>query len=261
MKMEIKGAVALVTGANGGIGNQFIETLRMMGAARIYACARNTEVASEISSIEPERVIPVQLDITNAKSVSEATMRCKDVTLLINNAGAELGKGLIAAPDLASARAEMEVNYFGTLAMCREFAPILKSNSGGAIINMLAIVARAPIPRIGSYSASKAAALSLTQGVRAELAAQGTFVVAVMPGAVDTSMSKNYPPPKVSPSVVAATALQAVIDEVEDIYPGDQAANLVQKLAIDPKAVERQLAQLLPAALVEEDKDRPLITT
>ena len=140
----------------------------------------------------------------------------------------------------------MEINYFGLLAMCRTFAPILKTNGGGAIINILSIVARVNSPIIGSYSASKAAALSLTQGVRAELAAQGTLVVAAMPGTVDTKASKDYPPPKISPAEVAKAALQAVIDGVEEVYPGEQATDTAAQLLKDPKAVEKQFAQMLP---------------
>jgi short-subunit dehydrogenase len=188
----------------------------------------------------------VPLDITHEQSVKDAAAQCQDVNLLINNAGVGFNQGLIAAPDLSSARTEMEVNYFGTLAMCRAFAPILKGNGGGAIVNMLSMLALVNIPFNGSYSTSKAAALSLTQGVRAELAAQGTLVVAVMPGTVDTHMSKDYPPPKVSPTEVAISALQAVVDGVEEIYPGEQATDLAAQLRHDPKAVEKQLAQMLP---------------
>jgi NAD(P)-dependent dehydrogenase (short-subunit alcohol dehydrogenase family) len=244
--MKIEGAVALVTGANGGIGKHFVEVLRTLGAARIYACTRNAETLADIVSTDPEQIIPLQLDITDAKSIDDVAAHCPDVNLLINNAGVLLYKGLIAAPDLTSARHEMEVNYFGTLAMCRAFAPILKSNGGGAIINLLSMGARVNLPFIGSYSASKSAALSLTQGVRAELAAQKTLVVAVMPGTVDTDLSKYSSPPKVPPAEVAKAALEAVINGVEDIYPGEQATYVAAQLSTDPKAVEKQFAQWLP---------------
>lgn len=244
--MKVKDAVALVTGANGGIGKHYVEALRAAGAARIYVCARNPEKVAEMVSMEPERIIPVSLDITDEQSVAAAATQCQDVTLLINNAGIAKYQGLIAAPDLSSARAEMEVNYFGSLAMCRAFAPILKANGGGAIINMQSILSRVNFPSNGGYSASRAASLSMTQGVRAELAAQGTLVVAVMPATVDTNMSKNDPPPKVSPREVAVCALQAVNDGVEDIYPGELATNMAVQLMSDPKAVEKWMATMLP---------------
>ena len=246
--MNSEGAIALVTGANGGIGKQFVEALRTAGASRIYACARDAGKVADLIAIDPERIIAIALDITDDKSVAAAAAQCKDVNLLINNAGVGFEKGLISAPDLTSARTEMDVNYFGTLAMCRAFGPILKNNGGGAIINMLSILARVNFPLNSSYSASKAAALSMTQGVRAEVARQGTLVVAVMPGTVDTNMSKNYPPPKVSPDEVAKAALQAVMDGVEEAYPGEQAMDMAVQLARDPKVVEKQLAAMIPTA-------------
>jgi short-subunit dehydrogenase len=143
---------------------------------------------------------------------------------------------------------EMEVNYFGTLDMCHAFAPILKQNGGGTIANILSILAVAPAPLIGTYSASKAAALALTKGIRAELAAQGTAVIAVMPGTIDTEMSKTYAGPKVSITEVAQATLQAIREGIEDIYPGEQATGVAAQLLNDPKAVEQQMATLLPAA-------------
>jgi NAD(P)-dependent dehydrogenase (short-subunit alcohol dehydrogenase family) len=244
--MQIEGAVALVTGANRGIGRQFVEALRTAGAAKIYACARKADSVAEIVSTDPERIIPIQLDITDDKSVNDAAANCGDVTLLINNAGIGFDAGLIAAPDLSDAKTEMEVNYFGTLKMCRAFAPILKNNGGGAIANILSSLALVNLPARGSYSASKAAALSMTQGVRAELAAQGTLVVAVMPGTVDTDFSKDYDRPKTPPAEVAQAALQAIIDGVEDVYPGEEATYTIAQLSSDRKAVEKQLAQFLP---------------
>ena len=244
--MEIKNAVALVTGANGGIGKHYIEVLRAMGAARIYAGARNPNSLSDLAALDPQRIIPIPLDITDEQSVSAAASKYSDLNLLINNAGIGLLKGFISATDLKSARAEMEVNYFGTLAMCRAFAPILKANAGGAIINMLSILGKVNFPINASYGASKAAAILMTQGVRAELAAQGTLVVGVMPATVDTEGSKNFPPPKVAPEIVAKEALQAVIDRVEDVYPGEQAKEMAAQLLKDPKALEKMMAMMLP---------------
>ncbi|MBW4540052.1 MAG: SDR family oxidoreductase [Myxacorys chilensis ATA2-1-KO14] len=244
--MQIEGAIALVTGANGGIGKYYVEALRAAGVSRIYAGARNPNALANLAAIDSQRIIPISLDITDEQSVSAAASECKDVNLLINNAGIGLLKGFISATDLSSARAEIEVNYFGTLTMCRAFAPVLKANGGGAIVNMLSILGKVNLPMNASYSASKAAALLMTQGIRAELAAQGTLVTGVMPGTVDTEVSKNFPPPKVSPEVVAQEALQAVIDGVEDIYPGEQAKEMAAQLLGDPKALEKAMAMMLP---------------
>jgi NAD(P)-dependent dehydrogenase (short-subunit alcohol dehydrogenase family) len=246
--MQIEGAIALVTGANGGIGKYYVEALLGAGVAQVYAGARNLSSLNHLVAIDSQRVIPISLDITNEQSVIAAAEACKQVNLLINNAGIGLLKGFISAPDLSSARAEMEVNYFGTLAMCRAFAPVLKANGGGAIVNMLSILGKVNFPMNASYSASKAAGILMTQGVRAELAAQKTLVVGVMPGTVDTEGSKNFPPPKVSPEAVAQEALQAVIDEIEDVYPGEQAKEMQAQLLKDPKALEKMMATMLPSS-------------
>ena len=150
-------------------------------------------------------------------------MRGTKPDVLINNAGVNRTRGLIAASDLDSAREEMETNYFGTLSMCRAFAPVLKTNGGGCIVNLLSILSRVALPLMGSLCASKAAALRLTEGVRAELSAQNTLVIAVMPGAVDTDMSKDFPPPKMPPEEVAQAALEAIKTGTEESYPGEKA--------------------------------------
>ncbi|MBW4618386.1 MAG: SDR family oxidoreductase [Cyanosarcina radialis HA8281-LM2] len=244
--MQLENAVALVTGANGGIGQYYIEGLRSAGVPRIYAGARNPDSLAAIVANDPQRITAISLDIADERSVMAAAAKCQDVTLLINNAGIGLLKGFISAADLSGARSEMEVNYFGTLAMCRAFAPVLQQNGGGAIVNMLSILGKVNLPMNGSYSASKAASIIMTQGIRAELAAQGTLVVGVMPGTVDTQASKNFPPPKVAPATVAREALQAVIDGIEDVYPGEQAKAMAAQLLEDPKALEKMMAAMLP---------------
>src|SRR5215831_8603207 len=215
--MDIKGSVALVTGSNRGIGRCFVEALLARGAAKVYATARQPARLADLVERHKGKVVPLKLDITVPADIAAAAGQCRDVTLLVNNAGINLQAGLIAAKDLAAARAEMETNYFGPLSMCRAFAPALARNGGGAIINMLSILARVNLPMYGSLSASKAAALSLSQGVRAELAAQGTLVVGIMPGACDTEMEKNFPPPKLPPADAVRAALDAVEQGLEDV--------------------------------------------
>jgi NAD(P)-dependent dehydrogenase (short-subunit alcohol dehydrogenase family) len=244
--MQIRGSVALVTGANRGIGRAYVAALLARGARKVYAGARHVDGIANLVVANKAAVEGLVLDITDAAAVASAARQCRDVTLLINNAGINRASGLIAAADLAAARAEMETNYFGTLAMCRAFAPVLKANGGGAIVNMLSILSRVSLPLMGSLCASKAAGLSLTRGIRAELAAQRTAVIAVMPGAVDTDMSRDFPPPKMPAGEVAEAALAALEQGVEDVYPGAMAAGIVQDLAADPKAVEKQFAAYLP---------------
>jgi peptide/nickel transport system ATP-binding protein len=243
-KMKVSGCVALVTGSNRGIGKAYVEELLARGAAKVYAAARIKGDAE--AAFSDQRVVPVGLDTTDDAQVDEAAARLSDVTLLINNAGVNYNTPLLGIHSLENARHEMEVNYFGKLAMCRAFAPVLEANGGGAIVNMLSILSRANVPLMGSLCASKAAALSMTHGVRAELAKQGTLVVAVMPGAVRTRMTENFPGDKMEPEDVVKAALDAVESGIEDIHPGDMAQGIMQGLAADPKAVEKELAGYLP---------------
>jgi NADP-dependent 3-hydroxy acid dehydrogenase YdfG len=238
----VAGAVALVTGANRGIGAAFVQGLLDAGARRVYAAARNRQTLATLAQRD-SRVIPIALDITDDRSVQEAAAQLIDIDLLVNNAGVALGARLIGAADLSAARQEMEVNYFGLLRMCRAFAPILAANGGGTLINVLSILARVASPAAGSYSASKASALSLTQTVRAELQAQGTRVIGVLPGYVDTAMAARVTAPKIQPSDVVRATLGALQTDQDEVYPGQAATQIAALLLQNPKAVERQFAQ------------------
>lgn len=241
-KTGVKGAVVLVTGANRGIGATFVRELLAAGARRVYAAARNLESLAEIAR-QDERVVPVQIDITDDSSVTAAAQKLTDVEIVVNNAGVAKGTRLIGAANLEAARNEIEVNYFGLLRMSRAFAPILAANGGGVFINILSILSRVASPISGSYSASKAAALSLTQSVRAELHAQGTRVIGVMPGYVDTDMTAGITAPKITSLEVVRATLAALHEGQEEVYPGETATQVAAMLQHDPKAVERQFAQ------------------
>ena len=166
--------------------------------------------------------------------------------MLINNAGVNRMSGLLAAEGIDGARLEMETNYFGTLRMCRAFAPVLKNNGGGCIVNMLSVLSHVALPLMGSLCASKAATLRLTEGVRAELEASNTLVIAVMPGAVDTDMSRDFPPPKMPAAEVAKAVLNGIVEGQEELFPGEMASGLREGLKADPKSVEKELAGYLP---------------
>jgi NAD(P)-dependent dehydrogenase (short-subunit alcohol dehydrogenase family) len=238
---SVNGAVALVTGANRGIGAAFVQGLLDGGARRVYAAARDPQAQAALAQRDA-RVIAVTLDITDDASVRAAAQQLGDVNLLINNAGVAHGARLIAAADLSAAQREMEVNYFGLLRMCRAFAPVLAANGGGTLINLLSILSRVASPASGSYSASKAAALSLTQAVRAELQAQGTRVIGVLPGYVETDMTERINAPKIQPIDVVRATLEALQTDQEEVYPGEAATQVAALLLQNPKAVERQFA-------------------
>jgi NAD(P)-dependent dehydrogenase (short-subunit alcohol dehydrogenase family) len=202
--MQIEGSVALVTGASRGLGRVFARQLVSRGAARVYGAARDPAAVTEPG------VTPVALDITDPGRAARVAEQCADVSLLVNNAGVMAASTFIGAPSLDAARLEMETNYFGTLSMCRAFAPVLAANGGGAVLNMLSIVSFFTNPIDASYGASKAAAWSLTNGIRIELAHQGTLVVAVHAGFVDTDMAAGIDAPKISPESVVGQAFDAV---------------------------------------------------
>ncbi len=246
--MEIKGSVALVTGANRGIGKAFVEGLLAGGATKVYATARKPASLEETVALDPERVVPLALDVTEPDQVQAVAEQAGDVSLLLNNAGTAQFTGLIAADSMEAARLDMETNYFGALSMTRAFAPVLKANGGGAIVTVASIAAFVTLPMIGSYSASKAAAHSMIQGTRAELRSQGTLVVGVYPGPVDTEMSKGLPMDKASPRQIVRATLDAVQAGTEDVFPDPTAAGLYEQFVADPKASERQAAEMAPAA-------------
>ncbi len=240
------GKTILVTGANRGIGRAFVVTLLKAGAGKILAAARKPETLNELVANGSGRVKAVRLDITDADQVSAAAADHADVDILINNAGTAALAGFIQADTVEAARADMETNYFGTLNMVRAFAPVLARNGGGLIVNIASIASHVNFPLLGSYSASKAAVHSLTQAVRAELGQSGTKVVGVYPGPVDTDMARALDIDKTSPEDIVAAVLQGIATGNEDIYPDAQAIELHSGLLADPKAVERQVGQMLP---------------
>lgn len=202
--MKIRESVAFVTGANRGIGLAFAQELLAGGARKVYAAARDPK------SVTLEGVHPVRLDVTNAETISAAASKYTDVNLLINNAGIALWTGFLAPNSLEAARAEMETNYFGPLLLSRSFAPVLAKNGGGAIVNLLSILSWVAAPSAGTYSASKSAAWALTNWFRTALREQGTQVVGVHVGPVDTDMASQLTLPKVKPLDLVRQVLSAI---------------------------------------------------
>ena len=158
--MKVDGSIALVTGAGRGLGRVYARELVSRGAAKVYGAARDPATVTEPG------VEPLALDITDPERVAQVAEQCADVSLLVNNAGVMAASTFIYAPSLDAARLEMETNYFGTLSMCRAFTPVLAANGGGAVVNMLSVSSFYTNPLDASYGASKAAAWSLTNGIR-----------------------------------------------------------------------------------------------
>ncbi|SIN95470.1 Short-chain dehydrogenase [Bradyrhizobium erythrophlei] len=198
---KIKGAVALVTGANRGIGRALTEALLSRGVGKVYATARNPEALRELRD---ERLVLLQLDVTDADQISAAADAASDVDLVFNNAGVAFMGGIAESIVIGQARREMEVNYFGPLQLLQCLAPTLARNGGGAVVNIGSAAGLTNLPFVPTYSASKAALHSLTQAARILLGAQGTSVFGVYAGPVDTDMSRELAMPKTSPRDVAA---------------------------------------------------------
>lgn len=212
--MEINGSVALVTGANRGLGRHFALELLDRGASAVYATARDPR------TVDLPGVRVLQLDITDPDSVTAAAEAAKDVTLLVNNAGVSTYTNLVEG-NLSAIRLEMETHYFGTLQVVRAFAPILGGNGGGAILNVLSALSWANYDGVNAYSAAKAAQWSLTNGIRLELAGQGTAVTGVHLGAADTDMSAAFDGPKLAPAHVVRAALDGLAAGLPEVLVDD----------------------------------------
>jgi NAD(P)-dependent dehydrogenase (short-subunit alcohol dehydrogenase family) len=225
--MKIQGSIALVTGANRGLGLAFARALLDAGAAKVYAAARDP------SQVTLAHATPLKLDITNAADVAAAAELARDVTLLINNAGVSEARPFLADDADAAARAALATNYLGTLAMARAFAPVLKRNGGGVLVNMLSVLSWLNVPALGSYSASKAAAWALTNGLRNELRAQGTLVIGVHAAYIDTDMARSVQAPKSRPEAVALQVLAAVEERREEVLADEVTRNVKRGLSAE----------------------------
>ncbi len=229
--MKIEGSVVLVTGANRGLGLAYARAALAAGAKKVYAAARDP------ASITLAGVHPIALDVTRPEQVEAAARECGDVTLLINNAGISRGTGLLgASPDFDEARAELETNFFGPWAMTRAFAPVLKANGGGAVVNVLSVLSWLSLPGAASYCTSKSAAWSLSNGLRNELRGQGTQVTSVHIAFMDTDMARKVPGDKISPDEVARQTFEAVEAGLPEVLADAVTRQVKQGLVADPPA-------------------------
>ena len=227
--MKIRNSIVLVTGANRGLGKAFVQALLDAGAKKVYAAAR------DLRSIKIPGVEPIQIDVTNTRDIAAAANLAADVNLVINNAGIFRPTPLLAASD-AELRAEMDTNYFGTLAMSRAFAPVLARNGGGALVNVLSALSWVNLPGTALYSASKAAAWSLTNGLRGELRGQNTQVVALHVGYMDTDMAKDVQGPKSNPLDVARQVLAALENGGSEVLADAVSRQVKEGLSVEPPA-------------------------
>jgi NAD(P)-dependent dehydrogenase (short-subunit alcohol dehydrogenase family) len=220
--MKIDNAIALVTGANRGIGLAFTRELLARGARKVYAGARDP------STVTQPGVEAIRLDVTRSEEVAAAVARAGDVTLVINNAGIGHQGGFLAADSEDVARRQFETNFFGMLRMSKAFAPVLKANGGGALLNVLSIVSWINGGQLAAYAASKSAAWSLTNSLRHELAAQNTRVLALHMAFVDTDLVRAIEGPKTSPQDIVKRALDGLESGLDEVL-ADERTKLVKQ--------------------------------
>jgi len=234
--MNLTGSVALVTGANRGLGARLVTELLRAGAAKVYAASRTPAAADG----DP-RVRPLILDVTDPASVSGAAAAAPDVTVLVNNAGV-LAFGSALTGDLATFERDLATNYLGTLRVTRALAHVLERNAPAAIVNILTLIALAPAGPMAGYSASKAAAHSITQALRGELRDRGITVLGAYPGGIDTDMLAGVEAPKAPPEAVAARVIAALAAGQTIVFPDDTSASAGSVYLSDPVQLEHLLA-------------------
>lgn len=239
--MKIEGAAALVTGANRGLGAAIAQELLDSGA-KVYGAARDT------TSITNHDVIPIPLDVTSPDAIANAARTCGDVSIVVNNAGILRSSASLAPGAVDAARAEMETNFFGSMRMAQAFAPVLRDNGGGALVNMLSVLSFISMPQGATYSASKAAAWSLTNALRIGLRQQGTLVVAVHAGFIDTDMAAGVNAEKISPRSVAQQIVAAIDADAEEVL-ADPTSEMVKA------ALPDDLTALYPALQAQWDAE------
>lgn len=241
--MNIAQKTVLITGANRGIGRALVEEALRRGAKRVYAGTRGS------LDVVDERVTPLMLDVTSAEQIEKAARQVGNLDILINNSGIAPYDDL---SDPAVVEQTLAVNFFGMYKVSREFVPMLK-RSKGAIVNNLSLMALAPLPLTPSYAISKAAALSMTQSLRALLAGEGVAVHGVFLGPVDTDMTRGFEIPKASPESVAAGIFDGLANGEEDIFPDPLSESIADGWRNGvAKAFERQYAGFVPQNAVAQ---------
>jgi NAD(P)-dependent dehydrogenase (short-subunit alcohol dehydrogenase family) len=225
--MKLEHATVLITGANRGIGLAFAREALARGARKVYAGVRDP------ASVTLPGVQAIELDVTNADHIAAAAQQCGDVTLVINNAGTAVMGGILDS-SLEAARAQFETNYFGPMLMSRAFAPVLARHGGGAILNVLSIASWISSPMLAVYGSTKSAAWSLTNGLRHELRAQGTQVLGLHMGFVDTDLTRGIEGPKSTPEAIGRHAFDALEAGAEEVLADDITRQVKQGLSAQP---------------------------
>ena len=235
--MKIENATVLITGANRGIGLAFARAVVARGARKVYAGVRDP------ASVKLEGIEAVRLDVTSARDVAAAAERLRDVTLLINNAGVATTGGFLEPGSIEAAQRQLDVNYFGTLRTSVAFAPVLAAHGGGAILNVLSLTSWISSPLLAVYGSTKAAAWSLTNALRHELRAQGTQVLGMHMGYVDTDLTRGIDAAKSTPDAVVREALDALERGADEVLADEITRQVKPGLSAQPPIYTQALAR------------------
>ncbi len=241
--MNIKGSRVLITGAGRGLGRALAAACAQAGAAEVAAGVRDPEAALRLEADldgTSARLLPLTLDVTLPEQVEEAARKTGPVDLLINNAGVAVFGGVLQAP-MEKIREEWRVNVLGILNVVRSFAPAMAGQGRGLIVNVASQLGRVNLPAIGNYCATKAAVLSLTRAMNADLSPRGVRAIAVCPGTLDTDASRGFDVPKMSPRAAAGEILAAIDKEAPVAPIGEEARSLFRRLDADPEGVQQEM--------------------
>ena len=209
--INISGKTALVTGANRGIGKAIVDTFIQNGAAKIYAAVRDTQSAQPLIEKYGDKIVAIEVDLSKPNTITDASKVATDVEIVVNNAGILKNANPLESHAIEVFQEEIDVNVYGLIRVAQAFAPVLKANSGGALVQLNSVASIKNFADFATYSASKAASYSITQGLREKLALQNTHVLSVHPGPIGTDMANNAglaeiaePPSLVSEGIVSA---------------------------------------------------------
>ncbi len=242
--MRIAGKKVLITGASRGLGWALAFGCAAAGAARVLAGARRKEDLDALrrpAGRAGDRIDPIRLDVTRDDDIQEAAAR-GPIDIMINNAGVAVFGGVFKGK-MEEFRREIEVNYFGVIRMVRALAPGMQEKGGGLIVNIGSMLGKVNLPALGTYCATKAALLSLAQAIRADLSSSNIRVITVMPGTLDTDMSRGFDVPKIDPEEAVGEILQAIENEPHECAIGDEARGVFNRLAENRRQVEESFAK------------------
>jgi NAD(P)-dependent dehydrogenase (short-subunit alcohol dehydrogenase family) len=251
MTSDPKFRKVLVTDGKTPVGQAVVKAMVKAGADIVWVGHaepwKKLPGLDDITTLKQVTLVP--LDLTNERSVTELAGEIGGkVDIVVNTAEVHRGFGIAARRGTDVARAEMDINYFGLLRLAQGFGPALKGRSADGVahaaawVNLLSIYALSNYPPHGTFSASKAAALSLSQCLRAEMRPAGIRVINVFPGPIDDEWNQNLPPPKLAPQALASAIVNALKEGIEDVYPGEVAQEWLERWRDNPKVLERELA-------------------